>query len=42
MAKGAGHGAAMFAKQMDLEADVVIFLRSNVPIGGYGLRPTLK
>ena len=42
MTKGAGHGAAMFAKQVDLEADVVIFLRSNVPIGGYGLRPTLK
>jgi dienelactone hydrolase len=36
--KGAGHGTAMLEKQPDLEADIVIFLRSNVPIGGYGSR----
>ena len=34
--KGASHGSAMLAKQPDLEADIVIFLRSNVSIGGYG------
>jgi len=38
--KGAGHGTAMLEKQPDLEADIVIFLRSNVPIGGYGLKPS--
>jgi dienelactone hydrolase len=36
--KGAGHGTAMLEKQPDLEADIVIFLRSTVPIGGYGLK----
>jgi dienelactone hydrolase len=34
--KGAGHGAAMLTRQQDLEADIVIFLRKNVPVGGYG------
>lgn len=38
--KAAGHGTAMLEKQPDLEADIVIFLRSNVPIGGYGLKPS--
>lgn len=42
MFKDAGHAASMFAKQPDLEADIVIFFRSNLPIGGYGLRPNIK
>ena len=37
--KGAGHGAAMLTRQQDLEADIVIFLRKNVPVGGYGRTP---
>ena len=40
--KGAGHAASMFAKQPDLEADIVIWFRSNLPVGGYGLPPAIK
>jgi pimeloyl-ACP methyl ester carboxylesterase len=40
--KDAGHGASMFAKQPDLEADIVIWFRSNLPVGGYGLPPAIK
>ncbi len=42
MFKGAGHAAFMFEKQPDLEADIVIWFRSNLAIGGYGLPPTIK
>lgn len=42
MLKDAGHAASMFAKQPDLEADIVIWFRSNLPIGGYGLPPAIK
>jgi dienelactone hydrolase len=42
MFKGAGHGASIFAKEPDLGADIVIWLRTNLPIGGYGLPPTIK
>ena len=42
MFKDAGHAASMFAKQPDLEADIVIFFRSNLAIGGYGFKPALK
>ena len=42
MFKGAGHAASMFAKQPDLEADIVIWFRSNLPVGGYGLPPAIK
>jgi len=42
MFKGAGHAASMFAKQPDLEADIVIWFSSNLPIGGYGLPPAIK
>lgn len=42
MFKGAGHAAFMFAKQPDLEPDIVIWFRSNLTIGGYGLPPALK
>jgi len=40
--KDAGHAASMFAKQPDLEADIVIWFRSNLPVGGYGLPPAIK
>jgi dienelactone hydrolase len=40
--KGAGHGASMFTKEPDLGADIVIWFRTNLPIGGYGLPPTIK
>lgn len=42
MLKDAGHAASMFAKQPDLETDIVIWFRSNMSIGGYGLPPTIK
>lgn len=29
----------MFAKQLDLEADIVIWFRANLPVAGYGLPP---
>jgi len=37
MFKDAGHAASMFAKQPDLEADIVIWFRSNLPVSGYAL-----
>ena len=42
MFKDAGHAASMFEKQPDLEADIVIFFRSNLSIGGYGFKPSIK
>jgi pimeloyl-ACP methyl ester carboxylesterase len=42
MFKDAGHAASMFAKQPDLEPDIVIWFRSNLPVGGYGLPPAIK
>jgi dienelactone hydrolase len=42
MFKDAGHAAFMFSKQPDLQADIVIWFRSNLAIGGYGLPPTIK
>jgi dienelactone hydrolase len=42
MFKGAGHAGSMFEKQPDLEADIVIWFRSNLPVGGYGLPPAIK
>jgi dienelactone hydrolase len=42
MFKGAGHAASMFAKQPDLEADIVIWFRSNLPVAGYGLPPAIR
>ena len=42
MFKDAGHAAFMFEKQPDLEADIVIWFRSNLAVGGYGLPPTIK
>ena len=40
--KNAGHAASMFAKQPDLEADIVVWFRSNLPVAGYGLPPAIK
>jgi len=39
MLKDAGHAASMFAKQPDLEADIVIWFRSNLAVSGYSLAP---
>jgi pimeloyl-ACP methyl ester carboxylesterase len=40
--KDAGHAAAMFARQQDLEADIVIWFRANLPVAGYGLPPAIR
>ena len=32
----------MFAKQQDLEADIVIWFRANLPVAGYGLPPAIR
>ena len=42
MLKDAGHAASMFAKQPELQADIVIWFRANLPVAGYGLPPALK
>src|SRR5688572_14626999 len=42
MFKGAGHAASMFARQLDLEADIVIWFRANLPVAGYGLPPAIR
>ena len=42
MFKNAGHAASIFDKEPDLEADIVIWFRTNLAIGGYGLPPTIK
>jgi pimeloyl-ACP methyl ester carboxylesterase len=42
MFKDAGHAASMFARQPDLEADIVIWFRSNLPVAGYGLPPAIR
>jgi len=39
MFKDAGHAASMFAKQPDLEADIVIWFRRNMPVSGYAATP---
>jgi dienelactone hydrolase len=42
MLKDAGHAASMFAKQPELEADIVIWFRMNLPVSGYAVLPSLK
>ena len=42
MLRDAGHAASMFSKQPELQADIVIWFRSNLPPGGYGLPPAIK
>ena len=39
MLQGAGHAATMFAKEPDLQADIVVWFRSNLPVAGYALTP---
>jgi pimeloyl-ACP methyl ester carboxylesterase len=38
--KDAGHAASMFIKQPDLEADIVIWFRNNLPVAGYATLPS--
>jgi len=42
MLKDAGHAASMFSRQPELQADIVIWFRSNLPPGGYGLPPAIR
>ena len=42
MLRDAGHAASMFSKQPELQADIVIWFRSNLPPGGYGLPPAIR
>jgi len=42
MLKGAGHAALMFEKQPDLQTDIVIWFRTNLPVSGYAVLPSLK
>lgn len=35
MLKNAGHAASMFAKEPDLQADIVIWFRKHLPVSGY-------
>lgn len=40
--KNAGHAASMFAKEPEMEAEIVIWFRSNLSVGGYGLPPAIR
>ena len=40
--KDAGHAASMFDRQPELQADIVIWFRSNLPPAGYGLPPAIR
>jgi hypothetical protein len=42
MFKDAGHAASMFAKQPDLEADIVIWFRRHLPVAGYATLPAAR
>jgi hypothetical protein len=42
MLKGAGHAASMFEKEPDLQADIVIWFRKNLPVSGYAVSPSSK
>ena len=42
MFTNAGHAGSIFAKQPDLEPDIVIWFISNLPLAGYGLPPAIK
>jgi dienelactone hydrolase len=37
MLRGAGHAASMFEKEPDLQADIVIWFRKNLPVSGYAV-----
>jgi len=42
MLEGAGHAASMLEKEPDLQADIVIWFRTNLPVSGYAVLPSLK
>lgn len=42
MLKDARHAASKFSRQPELQADIVIWFRSNLPPGGYGLPPAIR
>ena len=42
MLKGAGHAASMFEKEPELQADIVIWFRTNLPVSGYAVLPGSK
>lgn len=42
MFKNAGHAASIFEKHPDVEPDIVIWFRTNLPPAGYGLPPALR
>jgi dienelactone hydrolase len=42
MLMGAGHAATMFSKEPDLQADIVIWFRTNLPVAGYAVSPPAK
>jgi len=37
-----GYGASLFAEHLDLEADIVIWVRSSLSVAGYGLPPAIR
>lgn len=41
-ARAPGRGAAMFAVEPELQADIVIWFRKNLAVGGYGLPPAIR
>src|SRR5215831_3671014 len=42
MLKGAGHAASMFEKEPEIQADIVIWFRTNLPVSGYAVLPGSK
>ena len=42
MFKNAGHAASMFDKEEELQPDIVIWFRANLPVAGYGLPPAIR
>jgi len=42
MLKGAGHAASMFEKEPDLQADIAVWFRTNLPVFGYAVMRSLK
>jgi len=42
MLKGAGRAASMSEKEPDLQADIVIWFRTNLPVSADAVLPSLK
>ena len=40
--KAAGHAASMFEQEPELQADIVIWFRKNLAVGGYSLPPAIR